>query len=66
MTIFLVESKKDQERKKQTIKRSTEEHFLTLLFETAPSLQIMFKSPKEVAAMRILKFKIFGGVVFFV
>ncbi|CAK9034027.1 unnamed protein product [Durusdinium trenchii] len=30
------------------------EHFLSLLFEAAPSLSVMFKSPKQVAAMRIM------------
>eukprot|EP00435_Cladocopium_sp_Y103_P065929 s642_g28.t1 len=31
-----------------------EENFLTVLFDAAPSLQIMFKSPKAVTAMRMM------------
>ena len=31
-----------------------EENFLTVLFDSAPSLQILFKNPKAVAAMRSL------------
>lgn len=31
---------------------SIEENFFTVLFDAAPSLQIMFKSPKAVTAMR--------------